>query len=114
MGHVAAQPFLEQLNDQEKFRNYQAEARSSVKDLYRANHTQQTLDFVLGKKEQYGRLDHAEMGVWEVIEALNEFVDDSDPDTSLPQIVHALQTAEAIRMDGHPRWFVLVGLIHLL
>ncbi|MFZ4629362.1 MAG: inositol oxygenase family protein [Blastocatellia bacterium] len=112
MGHVAAQPFLEQLTDQEKFRNYEAEARSSVKDLYRANHTQQTLDFVLAKKEQYGRLDDAEMGVWEVIEALNEFVDDSDPDTSLPQIVHALQTAEAIRMDGHPRWFILAGLIH--
>ncbi len=23
-----------------------------------------------------------------------------------------MQAAEAIRADGHPRWFVLVGLIH--
>jgi inositol oxygenase len=25
---------------------------------------------------------------------------------------HLLQTAEAIRRDGHPRWFILTGLIH--
>lgn len=112
MSKIAAQPFIDNLQDQEKFRNYAAEARSSVKELYRLNHTQQTLDFVLAKKAEYSRLDKAEMGVWEVIEALNEFVDDSDPDISLPQIAHALQTAEAIRMDGHPRWFILAGLIH--
>ena len=55
------------------------------------------------------------MGVWEALELLNEVVDDSDPDTSWPQIVHALQTAEAIR-QAHPgpehEWFVLTGLIH--
>src|SRR5256886_16534874 len=28
------------------------------------------------------------------------------------QIEHLLQTAEAIRADGHPRWFILTGLIH--
>jgi inositol oxygenase len=39
-------------------------------------------------------------------------VDDSDPDTDLTQIEHNLQTAEAIRRDGHPRWFVLAGFIH--
>jgi inositol oxygenase len=52
------------------------------------------------------------MGVWEALEKLNTLVDDSDPDIALPQIVHALQTAEAIRQDGHPRWFILAGLIH--
>ena len=46
------------------------------------------------------------------MESLNQLVDDSDPDLALPQIVHALQTAEAIRQDGHPRWFILTGLIH--
>jgi inositol oxygenase len=39
-------------------------------------------------------------------------VDDSDPDTDLSQIEHLLQTSEAIRRDGHPRWMVLAGLVH--
>ena len=34
------------------------------------------------------------------------------PDTDVSQIEHLLQTAEAIRRDGHPRWFILTGLIH--
>lgn len=41
--------------------------------------------------------DKMTMGVWEALELLNEVVDDSDPDTALPQIEHLLQTAEAIR-----------------
>ena len=52
------------------------------------------------------------MSVWEALEFLNTLVDDSDPDIELPQIEHLLQTAEAIRADGHPDWFVLTGLIH--
>ena len=52
------------------------------------------------------------MGIWEALEYLNTLVDDSDPDTDLSQIEHCLQTAEAIRADGHPRWFILAGLIH--
>ncbi len=44
---------------------------------------------------------------------LNDLVDESDPDASLPNIVHAFQTAERIR-KVHPDkdWFALVGLIH--
>ena len=52
------------------------------------------------------------MGIWEAMEYLNTLVDDSDPDTDLSQIEHLMQTAEAIRRDGHPRWFILTGLIH--
>jgi inositol oxygenase len=66
------------------------------------------------------------MGVWEAMEMLNTLVDESDPDvssvplpstpdvsflmqqlycqTSLSQIEHLLQTAEAIRRDGKPEW----------
>ena len=94
------------------YRNYEAETRSSVKELYGLNHRQQTLDFVLAQKANYGQLNRAEMSIWEAMESLNQLVDDSDPDLALPQIVHALQTAEAIRADGHPRWFILTGLIH--
>ncbi len=52
------------------------------------------------------------MDIWEAMEFLNTLVDDSDPDTELSQIEHLMQTAEAIRADGHPRWFILTGLIH--
>lgn len=96
----------------EQFRDYKAEARASVREFYRLNHTHQTLEFVLAKKKQYGALSERRMGIWEALEFLNTLVDDSDPDTDLPQIEHALQTAEAIRRDGHPRWFILTGLIH--
>jgi inositol oxygenase len=96
----------------EQFRDYKAEARACVKNLYTANHTNQTLDIVLAKKQQFGAKTSYQMGIWEAMERLNSFVDDSDPDTDLPQIEHNLQTAEAIRKDGHPRWFILTGFIH--
>lgn len=96
----------------EAFRDYRAEARPSVKEIYRLNHRHQTLDFVLAKKREYLPLARRRMGVWEAMEYLNTLVDDSDPDTDLSQIEHLMQTAEAIRADGHPRWFILTGLIH--
>ena len=94
------------------FRNYKAEARSSVREFYRLNHTHQTLNFVLRKKEEYLPRQKASLSVWEAMEELETLVDDSDPDTDLSQIEHNLQTAEAIRRDGHPRWFILIGFIH--
>jgi inositol oxygenase len=96
----------------EAFRDYRAEARPSVKEFYRLNHRYQTLDFVRQKKREYLPLRKRRMGVWEAMEFLNTLVDDSDPDTDLSQIEHLMQTAEAIRADGHPRWFILTGLIH--
>ena len=97
---------------QEAFRDYRAGARPSVKEFYRLNHRYQTLDFVLAKKREYLPLARRRMSVWEAMEFLNTLVDDSDPDTDLSQIEHLLQSAEAIRADGHPRWFILTGLIH--
>jgi inositol oxygenase len=105
-------PFLSGIKNADGYRNYQAEARSCVKEFYQINHARQTLDLVLARKRDFGRLERAEMGIWEAMEYLNRLVDDSDPDIDLSQIDHALQTAEAIRQDGHPRWFVLTGLIH--
>jgi inositol oxygenase len=83
-----------------------------VRDFYRLNHRHQTLEFVLRKKAEYLPPRRREMGVWEAMEFLNTLVDDSDPDADFSQIEHLLQTAEAIRRDGHPRWFILTGLIH--
>ncbi|HEY2783862.1 MAG TPA: inositol oxygenase family protein [Fimbriiglobus sp.] len=96
----------------EAFRDYRAEARPSVKEFYRVNHRLQTREFVRTKKAEYLPLRKKRMGVWEAMEFLNTLVDDSDPDTDLSQIEHLMQSAEAIRADGHPRWFVLTGLVH--
>jgi inositol oxygenase len=96
----------------EEFRDYRAEARPSVKEFYRLNHRCQTFDFVRAKKAEYLPLRKRRMGIWQAMEFLNTLVDDSDPDTELSQIEHLLQTAEAIRADGHSRWFILTGLIH--
>ena len=97
--------------DEENFRNYKDEVRPEVKEFYRLNHRYQTLEFATQKKGSFLKFDRRKMSVWEAIEFLNELVDDSDPDIELPQIEHILQTAEAIRKDGHPRWFILTGLI---
>lgn len=51
----------------------------------------------------------------EAFEKLDQIVDDSDSDTSLPQTVHAFQTAEAIRQNPENNefdWLPLIGLIH--
>src|SRR5262245_46264500 len=94
------------------FRDYGEGARASVHELYRQNHRKQTLDFVRAQKLKYLTLDRRRMTVWEALELAATLVDDSDPDIDLGQIEHALQTAEAIRAAGHPRWFVVSGLIH--
>jgi inositol oxygenase len=95
-----------------EFRDYRAEARPSVKELYRLNHENQTLAFVLEKERQYLGLDRRRAGMWEVLDLLDRLVDDSDPDTEQSQIAHALQSAEAARRDGQPPWLVLTALIH--
>lgn len=96
----------------EEYRNYDDPARDTVKEFYRLNHTYQTYEFVLQKREEYLSFNKKEMPVWDAFEFLNQLVDDSDPDTDLSQLQHLLQTSEAIRADGHPDWMVLTGLMH--
>lgn len=99
-------------DERENFRDYENTQRESVKEFYRLNHENQTLDYARTQREKFAKLDKREMGIWEACEYLNNLVDDSDPDTDLSQIEHLLQTSEAIRADGHPRWMVLTGLLH--
>jgi inositol oxygenase len=96
----------------EQFRNYEASARPTVREFYRLNHRHQTYDFVQAKRKEFLGLNRKQMSVWEALEYLNTLVDDSDPDTDMSQLDHLLQTAEQIRHDGKPRWFILAGLIH--
>lgn len=97
---------------QEEFRQYDAEANPGVAEFYRLNHTYQTHAYVLGKEREYFGLKRGEKSIWEAAEFLNTLVDDSDPDTDLTQLEHLLQTSEAIRRDGHPRWMVATGFVH--
>ena len=94
------------------FRNYEEPGRDTVREFYRLNHTYQTYEFVQEKKANFLRFDKKQMPVWQAFDFLNQLVDDSDPDTDLDQFQHLLQTAEAIRADGHPDWMVLTGLMH--
>lgn len=98
--------------EESEFRNYSADANPSVAEFYRINHTNQTLAFVQQKKQEYLSFRKGKKSIWEAAEFLNTLVDDSDPDTDLSQIEHLMQTSEAIRKDGHPRWFVLTGFVH--
>jgi inositol oxygenase len=96
----------------EEFRDYGESVHPRVREFYRLNHAQQTVEFNREARRKWLNLDHAEMGIWAMMEELNKLVDDSDPDTDLSQIDHNLQTAEAMRRDGAPRWMQLTGLIH--
>ena len=99
------------MNTPDNYRDY-TNAEDGVRNFYRLNHRYQTLEFARSKREDYACLSQRRMGIWEACEFLDTLVDDSDPDTSLSQIEHCLQTAEAIRADGHPDWFILTGLVH--
>ncbi|MDX2267042.1 MAG: inositol oxygenase family protein [Bryobacter sp.] len=98
--------------EQSQFRVFDENSPQVVKDFYLLNHRHQTHAFAKAKQAEYSALNKGERGIWEMMEFLNTVVDDSDPDTDLSQIEHNLQTAEAIRADGHPRWMQLTGLIH--
>ncbi len=96
----------------DEFRNYDDPANDSVREFYRLNHKYQTYNNVLAKKANFLKFDKKEMPWWDALEYLNQLVDDSDPDTSMDQLQHLMQTGEAIRADGHPDWFVLTGFLH--
>ena len=87
-------------------------ATSSTEAFYRAHHEHQTLEFVLSKKKHYAKLNHCKASVIDMVRKLDDIVDESDPDLSLPQSHHALQTAEGLRKSGAPEWLTVVGFIH--
>ena len=93
------------------FRDYE-NAPEHVQALYRENHARQTLAFVRGRRDAFLPLRRERMGVWDAIQRLSEIVDESDPDTELTQLDHALQTAESLRAGNAPRWLVLTSFVH--
>ncbi len=69
------------------FRDHQADARRSVRELYRLQHRNQTYEFVQAKRQEYLTLDRRRMGIWEAMEFLDRLVDDSDGDPSVSRAV---------------------------
>nr|XP_026494490.1 inositol oxygenase-like [Vanessa tameamea] len=101
----------------EAFRDYSVDDKDPIKErvckTYYDMHTNMTVDFVKGKMDKWLKFNHFKSTVKDALIKLNELVDESDPDTDLPNIVHAFQTAERIRQDyPDDDWFQLIGLIH--
>ncbi|KAL1890876.1 hypothetical protein Sste5346_008017 [Sporothrix stenoceras] len=104
---------FDQEKDKTQFRQYD-DACDRVKNFYREQHEKQTVAYNLKARARYHSASRKReaMTIWEAIEKLNTLIDESDPDTELSQIQHLLQSAEAIRRDGKPRWMQVTGLIH--
>ncbi|KAK2714769.1 hypothetical protein QYM36_009104 [Artemia franciscana] len=101
----------------ETFRDYTVNdedpLRARVRKIYYDMHTNQTVEFVREKMSFWCQFNHFKATILEALELLNSLVDESDPDVDIPNIVHAFQTAERLRMD-YPQydWLHLTGLIH--
>lgn len=66
-----------------------------------------------GRRDVWLQFNHFRATVREALEKLNELVDESDPDTNLPNIVHAFQAAERARAEFPQHdWLHLTALIH--
>ncbi|XP_068623934.1 inositol oxygenase-like isoform X2 [Battus philenor] len=63
--------------------------------------------------DKWLKFDHFKSTMKDALVKLDALVDESDPDTQYPNIVHSFQTAERLRRD-HPAddWLHLTGLIH--
>jgi inositol oxygenase len=98
----------------EEFRNYDnSDRQEGVQNHYRMMRQNQTLDFVKKMLKKYSfETPRAYMTIEEAMDKLKNYVDSSDPDMSLPNLLHGFQTAEGIRRAGEPDWMQLIGFIH--
>ncbi|ETO26203.1 hypothetical protein RFI_10933 [Reticulomyxa filosa] len=99
-----------------EFRNYATGKRQeTVQNFYKEQHTKMTYEVALKKREEHLKFNKCVMTVWDMIHYLDQVVDDSDPDTNLTQIEHAIQTGEAARKvypGSEYDWFHVTALIH--
>lgn len=100
----------------EEFRNYSDSARQLiVQRTYTLMHENQTYEFAKRKREEHLQFNKCQMTVWEMGHYLDNVFDDSDPDTDLSQLQHAIQTSEDCRKSFPGEefdWFHLVCFIH--
>lgn len=85
--------------DDSVFRNYNSmdPHLSSVEKTYRNMLQSQSIKYVAEMFEDYFISNPVSYNIWDATNMLDIIIDESDPDTDLPQIVHAYQTAESIR-----------------
>lgn len=96
------------------FRNYDSYNTDIVLN-YKNARQKQTLEKVVKElRPKYLNFNESKINltILEALKELDKFIDLSDPDTSVPNSVHAFQTAEQMRKDNQPDWMQLVGLIH--
>lgn len=100
----------------EEFRVYSTkDSPARVVNHYHDMRQFQTLEFYERMERKYDFSNgnyRSLMTIEEAFAALESYVDASDPDLDLPNLLHLLQTAEGIRRAGHPDWLQLTGLLH--
>jgi inositol oxygenase len=98
------------------FRNYTDSRRQgTVENFYKELRTKMTFEATMAKRDEHLQFNKCVMTVWDMLHYLDQVVDESDPDTNLTQIQHAIQTGESARaLYPGPEydWFHLTGLIH--
>lgn len=90
-------------------RNYKEDTQ--VATFYYNNHINQTLSSVLYNKVRFSE-SKIKLSIFDAINILNDIIDESDPDTSYPQIVHCIQTGEMCKELFDDDYMHLIGFIH--
>lgn len=98
-------------NINSELRLYDDQTRPEVINHYKKMRSKQTVEHVKRLRRKY-QIPSSGMTIRCALKSLLNFVDVSDPDVDLPNLVHLYQTAEGIRHDGHPEWMQLIGLVH--
>ena len=100
----------------DEFRTYEPLlSPERVVEHYRDMRQFQTLEFYKRMEKKYDFSNgqfRSLMTIEEAFEELENYVDASDPDLALPNLLHLLQTAEGIRRANLPDWMQLTGLLH--
>lgn len=104
-------------NYEKSFREYDETINNPIKEHYRLMRKYQSLSYYDKMVDKWftkraNRKSKIKLSLREIFEKLKDYVDCSDPDSSIPNIHHSFQTAESIRKDKMPEWFQLIGLLH--
>lgn len=76
----------------EGFRNYvDSSVHDRVSGLYLIQHTKQTFASNQALRNKHLKFDKCKKSIFEMMDYLDNFVDESDPDTSNAQVFHAYQ-----------------------
>lgn len=108
--------FKTSVKKDEEFRVYTTDENTPARVIehYKDMRTFQTVEFYKRMEEKYSFESGGRrmMTIEEAFAELESYIDASDPDMDLPNMLHLMQTAEGIRKAGHPDWMQLTGLLH--